>query len=397
MTEEQITGEAAQRLPLAGVRVLDFTRVMSGPYCTMMLGDLGADVIKIERPGSGDDTRAWGPPFVEGEAAYFLSVNRNKRSVEVDLKSDRGREIIWRLIERSDVVAENFSPGTMDRLDFGHETVRERYPSIIYASVSGFGQTGPSKHRTAYDLIVQGMSGMMSVTGEPGGKPIKHGVPIADISAGMFAAFAIAAALYGREQTGEGTYIDVSMLGGQIAQLTYQATSMFVTGNVPGRLGNMHPIIVPYDTFPTMDGYVNICAGNDNLWRRTCQALELPCPQDDPRFTTNADRAANKPALYGLLNERLSELSTDDVVERLDHVGVPCGPILSVEEALSGDQADHLEFRQTVPHASLGSVEQAGFPYRFHGENPGIRHAPPTLGQHTAEILAELGIAAEET
>lgn len=384
--------QAERQLPLEGVRVLDFTRVMAGPYCTMMLGDMGADVVKIERPGSGDDTRSWGPPFIDEVAAYYLSVNRNKRSIEVDLKSERGQDIVWRLIERSDVIVENFSPGTMDRLGFGYADVQAKRNDIIYASVSGFGQTGPSSGRTAYDLIVQGMSGMMSVTGAADGMPTKHGVPIADISAGMFAAYAIVSALYGREQSGEGTHIDVSMLGGQIAQLTYQATSLFATGYVPTRMGNMHPIIVPYDTFPTADGYVNICAGNDSLWQRTCQALDLADAGNDGRFTTNADRSAHKPALYEILYRRLADLTTDDVVERLDGVGVPCGPILTVDEALSDEQAEHLEFRQTVPHATLGTVEQAGFPYRFDGDDPGIRIAPPVLGQHTDEILNELGL-----
>jgi formyl-CoA transferase len=226
-----------ERLPLSGVRVVDLTRVMAGPYCTMLLGDLGADVIKIERPGTGDDTRAWGPPFIHGVSAYYLSVNRNKRSITLDLKHPAGQEVFWRLVDRADVVVENFSPGTVDRLGIGYQAVRGRRPQIIYCSISGFGQTGPGKDRTAYDLIVQGMSGLMSVTGFPEGEPVRFGVPIADIGAGMFAALAIVAALYHRAQTGEGQYIDTSMLGGQVALLTYQAGIYFATGEAPKRTG----------------------------------------------------------------------------------------------------------------------------------------------------------------
>ncbi len=225
-------GDKAQEgsLPLAGVRVVDLTRVMTGPYATMMLGDLGADVIKIELPGRGDDTRGWGPPFLEGESSYFLSINRNKRSLAIDLKSETGKAALWKLIERADVVIENFSPGTADRLGFGYDAVKARRASIVYASISGFGQRGPGRNRTAYDLIVQGMSGMMSVTGHPDGMPTKLGTPIADIGAGMFAAYAIAAALFQRSRTGDGQYIDVSMFGGQVAMLTYQAGIYFSTG-----------------------------------------------------------------------------------------------------------------------------------------------------------------------
>src|SRR4051812_27257356 len=250
--------QVAGRLPLAGIRVVDLTRVMTGPYCTMMLGDLGADVIKIELPGKGDDTRGWGPPFAGSEAVYYLSINRNKRSVELDLKSDLGREALWRLIESADVLVENFSPGTCERLGFGWDAVHARNPRLIFGSISGFGQTGPGASRTAYDLVVQGMGGIMSVTGEIGGMPTRLGVPIGDIGAGMFAAYAIAAALYSREQSGTGQYIDVSMFGGQVSMLTYQAGTYFATGEIPRALGNGHPIVAPYDTFQTADGYVNI-------------------------------------------------------------------------------------------------------------------------------------------
>jgi len=387
---------ATQRLPLDGIRVVDLTRVMTGPYCTMMLGDLGADVVKIELPGKGDDTRSWGPPFIEGESTYFLSINRNKRSIALDLKSEGGCAALWRLIERADVLVENFSPGTCARLGFGWEAVKARNPRQVYASISGFGQTGPSSGRTAYDLILQGMSGMMSVTGPVGGPPTKLGVPIADIGAGMFAAYAIVAALFGRERTGEGQYVDVSMLGGQIALLTYQAGIYFATGQVPRPLGNAHPIVAPYDTFPTSDGYVNVAVGNDGLWRRFCEAVGLGGAIDDARFATNAGRITNLPALYEAITAALSTLTTAEVVARLDAKGVPSGPINDVAQVFADPQIDDQGLKREVPHPTLGRVTLTGFPYHLSGAEIDVRLPPPLLGQHTAEVLDEIGYSAEE-
>jgi formyl-CoA transferase len=379
--------------PLSGIRVVDLTRVMTGPYGTMMLGDLGADVIKIEQPGKGDDTRHWGPPFVQGEASYFMSVNRNKRSIALDLKSESGREIVWKLIDDADVLVENFSPGTIDRLGFGHEVVLERNPHIVYASISGFGQTGPSRNRTAYDLIVQGMSGMMSITGEVGGMPTKMGIPIADITAGMFVANAVVAALFARERDPErrGQYVDTSMLGGQIALLTYQAASWFATGEVPTMSGNRHSIITPYDTFPSADGYVNIAVGNDAIWRRFCDAMGLEDVRDDSRFLTNADRVAHRMELYEIMNRCLSAMTTADLVERLDAAAVPCGPIYGIDEILEDPQAVDQELVMTAPHKRLGEVQVTGFPYHFHGTPLEVRYGPPVLGENTREVLAEMG------
>jgi crotonobetainyl-CoA:carnitine CoA-transferase CaiB-like acyl-CoA transferase len=383
-------------LPLAGVKVVDLTRVMVGPYCTMMLGDLGADVVKIELPGRGDDTRHWGPPFVESESVYYLSVNRNKRSVALDLKHEAGKAALWRLIADADVLVENFSPGTVARLGFGYEAVKERNPAIIYAAISGFGQSGPDFERTAYDLIVQGTSGMMSITGHPGGPPTRLGVPIADIGGGMFAAYAIVAALFDRERSGEGTYVDVSMLGGQVAMLTYQAGQYLSTGVAPTQLGNAHPMIAPYDTFRSADGYVNIAVGNDSLWQRFCAALDLHACLEDERFATNSGRSVNRGALYAALEPRLAELTTAEVVRRLDAAGVPCGPIRDVAEAMDDGQTRAQDLVMSVAHPTIGELELAGAPFHFDGEPARARLAPPLLGQHTEEVLAEAGYGPEE-
>jgi crotonobetainyl-CoA:carnitine CoA-transferase CaiB-like acyl-CoA transferase len=383
-------------LPLAGVRVVDLTRVMVGPYCTMMLGDLGADVVKIEIPGRGDDTRHWGPPFIESESVYYLSVNRNKRSIALDLKHPAACEALWRLIEGADVLVENFSPGTLERLGFGYDAVKARRPEIVYAAISGFGQSGPDYRRTAYDLIVQGTSGMMSITGHPGGPPTRLGVPIADIGGGMFAAYAIVAALFDRERSGEGSYVDISMLGGQVALLSYQAGLYLSTGATPGQLGNAHPMIAPYDTFRTADGYVNLAVGNDSLWARFCAALDLEALLDDERFVTNAGRSTNRSALYAAIEPKLAALPTDEVVRQLDAAGVPCGPIRDVAQAMDDSQTRAQDLILDVEHPTLGRLEVAGAPYHFDGEPVRARHAPPLLGKQTAEILAEIGYSPEE-
>jgi crotonobetainyl-CoA:carnitine CoA-transferase CaiB-like acyl-CoA transferase len=379
--------------PLAGIKVVDLTRVMTGPYATMMLGDLGADVVKIERPGKGDDTRGWGPPFVDGEASYFLSINRNKRSLAIDLKSDAGKDVLARLIADADVLIENFSPGTMQRLGFGQEEVLTKHPSLVYASISGFGQTGPGRNRTAYDLIVQGMSGMMSITGHPGGLPTKLGIPIADIAGGMFAAYAVVAALFARERDPErrGQYIDTSMLGGQVALLTYQAGILFTTGKVPEMLGNAHPIVAPYDTYPTSDGYVNIAVGNDGIWQRFCAAMALGDVAEDERFLTNAGRITNLPELNRIMTDVLGRYPTEEVVSRLDAAAVPCGPINDVRQVMDDPQVRDQELVRQVPHSTLGDVTVTGFPYHFSGTPLENRYGPPLLGEHSREILGELG------
>lgn len=382
--------------PLEGIRVLDLTRVMAGPYCTMMLGDMGADVVKVEQPGKGDDTRGWGPPFIEGEAAYYLSVNRNKRSVTVNLKHERGKEIVRRLARGADVVVENFSPGVVARLGFGYEEMCALTPDIVYCSISGFGQDGPGHGRVAYDLIVQGISGMMSVTGQPDGMPTKMGVPIADMTSGMFAAYAIVNALFHRIRTGEGQHIDTSMIGGQVALLPYHATGYLATGEVPTRTGNRHSTVTPYDTFATSDGYVNIAVGNDNLWQRFCQAFGLEDAALDPRFATNASRVENLSALYEVMNSALGNCTTGEVMERLDSVRVPAGPISTLDQVFADPQTLHLGLRQRMDHPTIGELHVPGVPYRLSVTSCATRHAPPLLGQHTDEILSEAGYRLEE-
>jgi crotonobetainyl-CoA:carnitine CoA-transferase CaiB-like acyl-CoA transferase len=377
--------------PLEGIRVLDLTRVMAGPYCTMMLGDLGADVVKVEQPGKGDDTRAWGPPFIAGESAYYLSANRNKRSITLDLKDERGKEVARRLAHRADVVVENFSPGAAGRLGLDYAAVRALAPDVVYCSISGFGQDGPGHARPAYDLVVQGMSGMMSITGQPDGPPTKMGVPIADMTTGMFAAFAIVSALFQRERGGGGQYIDTAMLGGQVALLAYYAVGFFATGEVPRRQGNRHQTVTPYDTFATADGHVNVAIGNDSLWRRFCAVFGLAEAAEDPRFATNAARMANLAPLYAAMNGALGRHTTAEVMAKLDVAGVPAGPIATLDQVFAAPQTLHLGLRQRVPHPTIPDLELPGPPSRLGGTPGAVRRAPPLLGQHTDEILAELG------
>jgi crotonobetainyl-CoA:carnitine CoA-transferase CaiB-like acyl-CoA transferase len=352
-------------------------------------------VVKIEQPGKGDDTRAWGPPFIESESAYYLSVNRNKRNITLNLKAEAARNILWQLIDTADVVIENYSPGTAARLGFGYEAVRERRPKIVYCSISGFGQEGPGRDRTAYDLIVQGMSGLMSVTGAPDQEPTKFGVPIADIAGGMFAAYAIACALFHRERSGVGQYIDVSMLAGQIALLTYQASIYFATHQAPKRTGNAHPIVAPYQTFQTRDGYVNIACGNDAIWMRFCAALGLEALQQDERFRSNAGRITNLDVLIPLIEDVFGNYTTAELVQRLDAAAVPCGPIYGVPDVFDDPQVKYYNLHQRVPHSTLGEIDQIGFPYRLSQTPCDIRYSPPTLGEYTEELLRELGYDAD--
>ncbi|HXF83698.1 MAG TPA: CoA transferase [bacterium] len=380
--------------PLDDLLVIDLTRALAGPFCTVMLSDLGARVIKVEAPEGGDDTRGWGPPFIGEESAYFLGVNRNKESLTLNLKDPRGRDILLRLLARADVLVENFRPGIMDRLGLGYATVRQRVPQLIYASISGFGQDGPYRERTAYDLILQGMGGVMGITGEEGGPPVKVGVAIADICAGMYAAYGILAALRARERTGRGQLVDAALLDGQVSWLTYAAGYYFATGRSPGRLGSGHPTIVPYQAFQTADGYVNVAVGSEAIWRRFAELVD-PALLDDPRYATNRTRVAHRKELVARLEEIFRRQTTREWTAALDAAGVPCGPILSVEEVFADPQVLHRRMLEEVDHPTVGRIKQTGVPVKL-SETPGrIRSAPPTLGQHTEAILREVGLDAE--
>jgi crotonobetainyl-CoA:carnitine CoA-transferase CaiB-like acyl-CoA transferase len=372
--------------PLEGILVVDLTRALAGPYCTLLLGDLGADVIKIEPP-EGDESRGWGPPFLGGESAYFLAVNRNKRSVVLDLKGPAGRAALERLVARADVLVENVRPGVLARLGMSYERARALNPRLVYASISGFGQTGPRATQPAYDQVLQGLGGVMSLTGQPDGPPTKFGLPIADLAAGLFAAVAINAALFHRARTGEGQYLDASLLAGQVALLSFQAARYFATGQAPKRIGNRHPTIAPYETFPTADGWINVACGTERMWRSFCGALGLEELLADPRFQTNADRVANREALAERLAARFAELETTEAVARLEAADVPAGPVYDLAQVFADPQVRHLQLERTVSHPTAGPVRQTGFPFNLSATPPEIRRPAPRLGEHTAEVL----------
>ena len=382
---------------LQDIRVLDLTRALAGPFCTLMLGDYGADVVKIELPGTGDDTRRWGPPFIGEESAYFLSINRNKRSLTLNFKEPEAIQIFLRLVEKADVVVENFTPGVMGRLGLDYQAVKSANPQIVYCSISGFGQDGPYQSRPAYDQIMQGVSGLMSITGEADGEPQKVGIAVSDIGAGMWAAFAVMTALHHRERTGEGQYIDISMLDAQIAWLTYQAAYYFANDEPPQRLGAAHPTLVPYQAFMSQDGkYVNVAVGSERIWERFCEGIDWEDLKTNPEFALNGDRVRNRATLVPLLQKYFLTKPASHWVEVLQAVNVPAGPINDLADVFSDPQVLHRQMLLEIPHPTLKSIKQTGLPLKFSVTPGGLDRHPPLLGEHNREILEDLGYSAAD-
>ena len=375
--------------PLDGIKVLDLTRVLAGPYTTMLLGDLGAEVIKIEQPGTGDESRNFGP-FKNGFSLYFMSVNRGKRSVTLNLKTDRGQAIFKQLLAQTDILVENFRPGTMKNLGLDYETLKADHPSLIYAACSGFGQTGPYAQQGAYDMIIQGMGGIISITGEPEGPPVRVGTSISDITAALFTTIGILSALHHRNQTGKGQFVDVAMLDSLVAVLENAVVRYFATGEAPKPLGARHPAITPFEAFASADGHVIIALGNDVLWSKFCEHVDRKELISDERFQTNADRTENHSELFPILSEIMSQRTTDAWIDALGNIGVPCGPINTMDKVVSHPQVQAREMITRVAHQITGEVEVPGVPIKL-SETPGNVDAPaPSLGEHTTEILTNV-------
>ena len=382
--------------PLQDITVLDLTRVLSGPYCTMLLADLGARVIKIEQPGKGDDTRAWGPPFLEGESAYFLSVNRNKESVTLNFKHADGLALLHELIAKAnvDVLVENFRPGTLTKLGLDYDALAARYPRLVYCSISGFGHTGPRAPEAGYDAVMQAEGGLMSITGAADGPPFRLGVAIADIVTGMFAAQGVTAALFARERTGRGQKVDLAMLDSVAALLTYQAGIYFATDTAPRRMGNRHPTIVPYETFAASDGDFVIAVGNDGQWQRFCRATGI---EPGERFATNRQRVTEYDELRPILAARLSTGTRAHWIEQLKAAGVPCGSVRDLQELFADPQMAARAMIAEVDHTTLGVLRVLGTPFKLSDTPASIRRPPPTLGEHTQSILTnDLGRTRED-
>jgi CoA:oxalate CoA-transferase len=378
--------------PLEGIKVLDLTRVLAGPYCTMVLANLGAEIIKIERPGTGDDSRDFGP-FVNGESIYFISINRGKKSIAIDLKSEEGKELLMDLVKEVDILAENFRPGTMEKLGLGYDKLKEVNPRLIYAAMSGFGHSGPYSKRAAYDMIVQGMGGIMSITGQPGGEPTRVGTSVGDITAGLFGTIGILSALLGRQTTGKGQKVDVAMLDGQVSILENAIARYTASKEIPEPLGSRHPSITPFEAFKTKDSWVILAAGNDALWAKFCKVIDREDLINDPKYLTNADRNNNHDILKPILDDVFTEKTTDEWLEILNNAGIPGSPINSVDKLFNDPQIDARNMLVEVEQPGVGKIKVAGNPIKL-SDIPAKEEVPvdpaPSIGQHTEEILKTL-------
>jgi crotonobetainyl-CoA:carnitine CoA-transferase CaiB-like acyl-CoA transferase len=379
--------------PLAGTRVVDLTRILAGPLCTMMLGDMGAEVIKVEPPDKGDDTRGWGPPFVAGEAAYFLGVNRNKRSLTLNMAVPAGQKILAGLVEKADVLIDNFRIGTLEKWGFTDAWFEQHAPRLVRCSITGYGSTGPKAALPGYDFILQAESGLMSICGEPDGGPTKYGVAIVDVCTGMLASNSILAALNARHRTGKGQKVELSLYETSLAMLINVASNYLTAGRNAGRFGNGHPSIVPYTTYQAADAMVAIGIGNERQFGRVAEVLGHPEWAKDPRFTSNRARVENRDVIDGFINEALSRDDADAWLDKLKAVGVPSGRINSVADALDDPHTAARDMIETVEHSTIGALKMLGIPFKFSDTACSVRRAPPTLGQHNDEILkGELGL-----
>lgn len=377
-------------LPLSGIRVLDISRILAGPYCTMILGDLGADVIKVERPGTGDDTRTWGPPFAGGESAYYLCCNRNKRSITVDFKNPRGVELIKELAGASDVLLENFTPGLTKRFGIDYETLSKINPRLIYCSITAYGQDGPYRDRPGYDMVLSAVGGLMWITGEPGRDSVKVGVAITDVVTGVYASEAITASLFWRERSGRGQYIDLSLLDAQVSCLANIASSYLVAGKEAQHWGTAHESIVPYQVFPTKDMPIAIAMANQKLWVNFCKAIGKEEWADDPRFETNPKRVENREVLIPMVADVMTQKTCSIWMDLLVGASIPCGPVNTMQSLFADPQVLHRGMLAEVPHPTIGTLRLAGIPTKYSETPPIIRRPPPLLGEHTSEILTEV-------
>jgi crotonobetainyl-CoA:carnitine CoA-transferase CaiB-like acyl-CoA transferase len=386
---------------LNGIRIIDFSRILAGPWATQLLADLGAEIIKIERPGQGDDTRSWGPPFLETEdgtplndAAYFSCTNRNKKSVAIDITTVIGQELVRKLVAQADVVVENFKVGGLAKYGLDYASLKSVKPDLIYCSITGFGQDGPRAKEAGYDLLIQGMGGLMSVTGkpdaEPGGGPVKVGVALVDVITGLYASNAILAALRHRDASGKGQHIDLALLDSLIAALANQSQGYLVSGNVPPRLGNAHPSIAPYESFPTADGHIILAIGNDSQFQRFCAVAGIEQYADDPNYSTNKARVHNRDHLIPFLQDIFAKKSSESWISELSAEGVPCGPINDLDSVFVDPQVKHRALAQSLPHKAAGKVPTVANPIRFSETPAEYRSGPPVLGEHTSEVLKEL-------